>query len=148
MSTPTVRKGQGPVKLTHDEFVRRLRERFADAAFEEVRDSLDRVIDVAWQTYDDYRKDLQKRKAGPGFADPEFDLPVEWLAARDAILAAQQEHDDPVRRVPHPRGLRLGAQRRHLPGRDVEDLPPVQAWPARRSKPPACRLRPPRPEPR
>ncbi|MCR5878578.1 hypothetical protein [Phenylobacterium sp. J367] len=34
------------------------------------------------------------RKAGPGFADPDYDLSVDWLAAREAIQAAQARHDD------------------------------------------------------
>jgi hypothetical protein len=34
------------------------------------------------------------RKAGPGFADPGYELSVDWLAAREAVLAAQRRHDD------------------------------------------------------
>jgi multimeric flavodoxin WrbA len=37
------------------------------------------------------------RRAGEGHEDPEFELGVEWLAARDAIRAAQREHDDAAR---------------------------------------------------
>jgi multimeric flavodoxin WrbA len=89
-----VRKGQGDVKLTREEFTRRLRERFFDPAFAEVEGEIARVVDVAWKAYDEYRKSPRTRKAGPGFADPEYELPVEWLDARDRILQAQQEHDD------------------------------------------------------
>ena len=35
------------------------------------------------------------RNAGKEFADPDYDLSVDWLASRDAILAAQKRHDDP-----------------------------------------------------
>jgi len=99
--TPDVRKGQPSTKLTRDEFTRRLRERFYDPAFEPLREQIDQVIAAAWESYDKYRKSPRKRKAGPGFADPEFELPVEWLDARERILAAQREHEDPsrVRRV-------------------------------------------------
>lgn len=54
--TPEVRKGQGDVQLTRDEFTRRLGERFYDPAFDAVRNEVDRIIDVAWNGYDEYRK--------------------------------------------------------------------------------------------
>jgi multimeric flavodoxin WrbA len=93
--TPKVRKGQGSVQLTREEFRRRLGERFYDPAFDAVRGELERVIDLAWDGYDRYRKSPRKRKAGPGFANPEQELPVEWLAARDAILAAAERQRNP-----------------------------------------------------
>src|SRR5215204_6545345 len=74
-----VRKGQGDVKLSREEFERRLRERFYDPAFDSVKDAVDRVVDVAWRAYDEYRKSPRTRRAGAGFADPDFELPVEWL---------------------------------------------------------------------
>jgi multimeric flavodoxin WrbA len=94
MATPTVRKGQGDVKLSREEFERRLRERFYDPAFEAEAGAIQRVVDVAWKAYDDYHKSPRTRKAGPGFADPDFELPLEWLEAREHILQAQREHDD------------------------------------------------------
>ena len=89
-----VRTGQGSVALTRDEFERRLRERFYDPAFAPVSAEIDRVVDVAWQAYDEYHKSPRTRKAGPGFADPEFALPIEWLETRERILAAQREQQD------------------------------------------------------
>jgi multimeric flavodoxin WrbA len=97
-SLPQVRKGQGDVKLSREEFARRLGERFYDPAFDPVRGEIDRIIEVAWKNYDEYHKSPRKRKAGPGFADPEFELPIEWLEARQAILAAEQRHSDPSAR--------------------------------------------------
>jgi hypothetical protein len=44
-----VRKGQGDVKLSREEFARRLTERFYDPAFDAVRDEIDRIIEVAWR---------------------------------------------------------------------------------------------------
>jgi hypothetical protein len=32
--------------------------------------------------YDDGRKAPTTRKAGPGFADPDYDIAVDWLTAR------------------------------------------------------------------
>jgi multimeric flavodoxin WrbA len=92
---PEIRKGQGDVKLTREEFERRIGERFYDPAFDACRPELDRVIETAWQGYDRYRKSPRSRKAGPGFADPEFELPVEWLEARDRIRQAAAEQADP-----------------------------------------------------
>ena len=44
-------------------------------------------------THSHSRKAPLTRKAGPGYADPEYDIAVDWLNARDAILAAQRRHD-------------------------------------------------------
>jgi multimeric flavodoxin WrbA len=91
---PSVRKGQGSTKISRDEFSRRWRARFYDPAFAALPDDLQRLEDVAWDGYTEYRKSPRTRAAGPGFADPEFPLPVEWLEARDHIHAAQAAHDD------------------------------------------------------
>jgi multimeric flavodoxin WrbA len=97
MDTQAVRRGQGNVKLSREEFTRRLGERFYDPAFDGVRPQLMDVIDVAWKVYDEYHKSPRKRKAGPGFADPEQELPVEWLETRERILQAGREHADSAR---------------------------------------------------
>jgi multimeric flavodoxin WrbA len=91
---PIVRKGQGEVKLAREEFARRIGERFYDPAFDSVRAEIERIIDVAWTSYDEYHKSPRTRKAGPGFADPDFELPVEWLEARAAVLEAERRHRD------------------------------------------------------
>jgi multimeric flavodoxin WrbA len=85
-----VRTGQGSVALTKEEFRERFLRRHGDPAFEKVREELDRVIDVAWEAYQDDRKSPRTRKAGKGFADPDFDLPVEWLATRAAVHEAER----------------------------------------------------------
>jgi multimeric flavodoxin WrbA len=94
---PVVRKGQPSTALTRDQFSKRLRERFYDPAFEPLHDEIDRLVAAAWDSYDQYRKNPRTRKAGPGFANPEFELPIEWLDARERILSAQREHDDSSR---------------------------------------------------
>ena len=91
---PTVRKGQTDVALSREEFERRIRERFYDPAFDRVSSQIDTIIDVAWESYHEYRKSPRKRPAGPGFADPDFELPIEWLDARERIHAAQRAHED------------------------------------------------------
>lgn len=89
-----VRKGQGDVKLTREEFERRLRERFFDPGFQTVERQIADVVNVAWKVYDEYHKSPRKRKAGPGFADPEFELPIEWLETRERIQQAEREQKD------------------------------------------------------
>ncbi len=92
---PSVRKGQGDVKLSREEFAARFAERFFDPAFDAVRTEIDRIVEIAWKAYDEYHKSPRERKAGPGFADPEFELPVEWLAAREAVTAAERRQRGP-----------------------------------------------------
>ena len=95
---PEVRTGQGDVKLSRDEFERRLRERFYDSLFDAASSQIDHILDLAWKGYDEYHKSPRVRRAGPGFATPEFELPIEWLDARDRIQRAEQEHRDPAGR--------------------------------------------------
>ncbi len=89
-----VRKGMPSVKLPREEFVRRYRSRFRDPAFTPLQREVDLIIEAAWEAYAHSRKSPLTRKAGPGFADPDYDLAVDWLAAREAVLAAQRRHDD------------------------------------------------------
>ena len=97
-ATPDVRKGQGDVKLSREEFERRLRERFADPLFDALPVEVGHIIDAAWKAYDEYHKSPRVREAGRGFADPAFKLPVEWLATRDRIQSAEQRYRDPAGR--------------------------------------------------
>ncbi|MBA3323872.1 MAG: flavodoxin family protein [Rhodobacteraceae bacterium] len=83
-------------KLERDAFEERYRAQFVDPAFAGVQAELDRIVAVAWDAYANARKSPHTRKAGPGFADPDYDLSVDWIAARDAIAAAQARHDDPA----------------------------------------------------
>jgi multimeric flavodoxin WrbA len=94
MSEPDVRKGMPPVKLSRDEFEKRYRRRFIDPAFEPLGKELDAIINAAWAAYSHSRKSPRTRKAGPGFADPDYEIAIDWLAAREAIQAAQRRHDD------------------------------------------------------
>jgi multimeric flavodoxin WrbA len=88
-----VRRGSPSVELTRDEFRERFRAQFVDPAFETVAAELDAIEAVAWEAYHAHRKSPRTRKAGAGFADPEHELSIEWLAARDAIHAAHRLHD-------------------------------------------------------
>ena len=90
---PRVRTGQTPTDLSKDEFIHRWNQNFYDPAFEKKRAELDAIGEIAWEAYHDSRKAPRTRKAGPGFADPEHELSVEWLDAREKIIAAQKQHD-------------------------------------------------------
>ena len=92
---PAVRKGQGDVSISREEFARRVRERFYDPAFDAVRDEIEQVIEVAWDGYHEYRRNPRTRPAGPGFADPNFELPVEWLETRERIIEAERRQREP-----------------------------------------------------
>jgi multimeric flavodoxin WrbA len=85
-----VRKGQGSVALSKEEFRKRFLQRHYDPAFEDVGPALEEVIEVAWKGYSLYRKSPRTRKAGKGFANPRFDLPVEWLETRRQIREAER----------------------------------------------------------
>jgi multimeric flavodoxin WrbA len=93
---PDVRKGQGSVALSHAEFQARFDARFYDPAFEAVRPQLDDVAAVAWEAYHEYRKSPRTRRAGPGFQDPSFPLPVEWLETRRRLRLAEKRQKDPA----------------------------------------------------
>ena len=84
-----IRKGQAPAKFTRGEFHHRFMESFKDPAFKAESEALSRVEEVAWEAYDEGRKAPETRKAGPEFADPDYELSVEWLETRDRLKAAQ-----------------------------------------------------------
>lgn len=94
MSEPTVRTGQGSTKLLQPEFERRYRAQFVDAAFEAALPEIERLTAIAWEAYDAGRKSPHTRKAGPGFADPEYELSLEWLETHAAIQEAQRRFED------------------------------------------------------
>ncbi|MDB5595868.1 MAG: ribonucleotide-diphosphate reductase subunit beta [Hyphomicrobiales bacterium] len=81
-----VRKGMPSAKLSRTEFDRRFRARLADPAFDTLQPELDRIADAAWNGYTNARKSPLTRKAGTGFADPYYDVSIDWLNARSAII--------------------------------------------------------------
>jgi len=92
MPKPSVRKGTPSVQLAKEEFSKRARERFYDPSFATVTPELEKIIDVAWKNYTEYHKSPRTRPAGPGFSDPAFSLPSEWLETRQAIAQAGKRH--------------------------------------------------------
>ncbi len=92
MARVQVRKGMPSVQLTRQEFEKRFRSRFYDPAFQAVDGEIQRLLELAWEGYDKYRKSPRGRRAGRGFADPNLRLPVEWLETRKAIRRAEMRH--------------------------------------------------------
>ncbi len=83
------RKGQAPAPLDRNEFHLEFRKSFLDPAFGGVATQLDAVEEIAWVNYKDGHKAPLTEKAGAGFADPDYDLSVEWKATRDRLIAAE-----------------------------------------------------------
>ena len=90
MAKIKARKGMPSTTLTKAEFARRLGESFYDPAFEALQPETRKVIAAAWEAYDDSRKSPRTRPAGTRYADPRYELPVEWVATRDAIAEAER----------------------------------------------------------
>ncbi|MCC2103374.1 MAG: NAD(P)H-dependent oxidoreductase [Hyphomicrobiales bacterium] len=90
-----IRKGMPNPKLDRLEFERRFLARFEDPAFDSLRPELRRAARIAWGAYDEGRKAPLTRQAGVGYADPSYDLSVDWLEARAALDAATAENLDP-----------------------------------------------------
>lgn len=86
----TVRTGQAPPPSSREEFHERFRQAFFDPAFDAESDAIDRLEAIAWQAYTEGRKAPRTTKAGPGFADPDYDLSVEWRQTHDRLQAAQR----------------------------------------------------------
>ena len=122
MPKPRVRKGMPSVQLTKEDFAKRFRERFYDPAFDPVAPEIERVMAVAWQNYIEYHRSPRKRRAGAGFSDPDFELPVEWLEARKAVQQAEkhQKSSQSRSRILIINGSTRSEQ--NLSGRNVENL--------------------------
>jgi len=93
-----VRTGMPSVQRSRAAFAARLRERFYDPAFDAVDRDIERIIETAWNAYEESRKSPRTRRAGRDFADPDYELSIEWLEARRQIRAAEREQKN--RRAP------------------------------------------------
>ena len=88
---PKLRHGQKSPRLDEKEFKAAISERFFDPNFQQVKEELAEVIDVAWQNYKDHRKAPLTSPAGAGFADPNYALSDQWREAADKLKAAQKK---------------------------------------------------------
>lgn len=89
---PKPRKGMPDPILSAKEFKARFSQQFVDPGFAPLHKEIGAIANVAWQAYDEGRKAPVTRKAGRGYADPAYDLSVDWLAAKAAIKKAQALH--------------------------------------------------------
>ncbi len=91
-----VRKGQAQDLMPREEFARRFRELFYDPAYRPHDATIADFERIAWDAYKEGRKAPFTGKAGPEFADPDYDLSVEWRETRDKIRAADARQRDPA----------------------------------------------------
>lgn len=77
-----IRKGQTPAPIECAEFGVRFRASYSDTAYRDKDQSIARLEVIAWAAYTEGRKAPFTQKAGPGYADPDYDLPTEWIATR------------------------------------------------------------------
>jgi multimeric flavodoxin WrbA len=96
MFGPKPRKEMPPRKLDHGAFSARFKAQFPGDAFGPLQAELDRITEAAWQEYDAGNKAPRTRKAGPGYADPDYDLAIDWIEAKGAIERAAERHKDPA----------------------------------------------------
>jgi multimeric flavodoxin WrbA len=89
---PRVRKGQLDVSLSRAEFARRFHANFFDPRFARAPWAIEVLTEIAWRNYQEDRKAPRTVAAGRGFADPDYQLSMEWLDTRDRIHAAQRRH--------------------------------------------------------
>jgi hypothetical protein len=92
MSDPTVDKA---------EFKSRFLSQYIDPAFDKLAGELDRIAEAAWDGYDKRRKAPCRVKAGPGYADPDYELGEDWVEAKAAVNRAKADYDsgDRLQRV-------------------------------------------------
>ena len=88
------RTGQAPAVLERKEFHLKFSRSFMDPAFNDVKDALSQVEEVAWSNYIKGNKAPVTVKAGAEFADSDYDLSVEWKTTRDRLLAAEIKQKD------------------------------------------------------
>ena len=85
----TIRKGQAPAPLGRAKFSERFLAVYTDPAFRAEDQAISRLEEIAWQAYMEGRKAPFTQKAGPGYANPDYDLSTEWIATKKRINDAQ-----------------------------------------------------------
>jgi hypothetical protein len=78
-AAPKPRKGMPSPRLDEPTFKSRFRSAFVDPAFDALSPELDKIAAAAWDAYDNHRKSPRTEKAGPGYADPDYDLATDWM---------------------------------------------------------------------
>ena len=90
MPVPEPRKGMPDPSLDESEFKSRFHSQFKDPAFDAAQPTSWTASRAPPGTPTAITARAPRtRKAGPGYADPDYDLAVDWIAAREAILDAR-----------------------------------------------------------
>lgn len=89
-----VRKGQADGLMPQDEFAARFREQFFDPIFRPHDAAIAQMAQAAWTAYRDNHKAPVTEAAGPGFADPGYQLSVQWTQTRERVQAAADRQRD------------------------------------------------------
>ncbi len=95
MDKDDVRKGQATGTLPREAFGERFRRLFVDPAFDGEREAITRLEQIAWDGYTQGRKSPVTAPAGPGFADPQCELSVEWRETHDRVVEAARRQGAP-----------------------------------------------------
>ena len=73
-----IRTGQVPAPLTREQFHERYQLGFYDPAFADEHEAIARLEEIAWQAMQEGRKAPITRAAGRGFADPTYQISVQF----------------------------------------------------------------------
>jgi multimeric flavodoxin WrbA len=92
----TVRKGQASFPMPRADFHTHYQRLFFDPAFAAEREAIARLEEIAWQAYLKERKAPRTSKAGPGFADPSYELSDEWRKTHDVLAEAERRQKNPA----------------------------------------------------
>lgn len=110
MSQIDVRKSDYQWKISRKEFKQRFEQNFYDPLFDQSREKIAELEEIAWKAYSEGRKSPRTNKAGVEFKNPDYDLSDEWRNTRDEIQAAQKAHED---QSLNPRILIINASHRN-----------------------------------
>jgi Multimeric flavodoxin WrbA len=92
------RTGEQPsARIDKETFLERYRQHFFDPSFDGAYDEISKLAEQAWENYSDSRKAPRTQKGGAEFADPDYDLSIEWLETRQRLLNAEKIHQQSER---------------------------------------------------
>lgn len=87
-----VRRSQEKHKISREEFEKRYLNQFEGDEFEPMKAEIQKLCDIAYDSYSTGKKAPYTAKAGPGYQDPNYDLNVHWIAADKALREAEEVH--------------------------------------------------------
>lgn len=96
MFDPKARKSNTEWKLERQEFKKRFENNYKDPWFDNHRDKIAELEEIAWKAYCDGRKAPLTQKAGPSYKDPNYQLSIDWIRTKEAIEEAQKQFENPA----------------------------------------------------